>query len=187
MSEKNWSFGNWFFCLSQKEGHSKVGWIISQMFHQSDSSVQTLFNLKHKNLQLVMTSKSMQALWAGHSPWLTGRTGGWASRGWAPEAAWGHTGGETSFYLFVCAAGEGACESLATHRDARVLVEQHLQQVRRQEGRMFELLLSSDHVGVLLVRTRWGAGHVWREFTKTTITTTIKKNKSSNYMKIIVI
>lgn len=53
--------------------------------------------------------------------------------------------------------------AVATHRDARVLVEKHLQQVRRQEGRMFELLLSSDHVGVLLVRTGRGAGQVWWE------------------------
>lgn len=65
--------------------------------------------------------------------------------------------------LFVGAAGAVMRDALATHRDARLLVEQHLQQVRRQEGRMFELLLSSDHVGVLLVRTRWGAGHVWQE------------------------
>lgn len=64
------------------------------------------------------------------------------------------------FSVFPTGEVRGA---VATHRDARVLVEQHLQQVRRQEGRMFELLLSSDHVGVLLVRTGGGAGHVWWE------------------------
>lgn len=85
----------------------------------------------------------------------------WLGSGSSVGSHW-RRGEELVCYSFFFPTGE-VRGVVATHRDARVLVEKHLQQVRRQEGRMFELLLSSDHVGVLLVRTGRGAGQVWWE------------------------
>lgn len=57
--------------------------------------------------------------------------------------------------------GPGVRCPVCTYRDTRVLVEQHLQQVRGQDGGVFEFVLRFDHVPVLLVGARRRAGQVW--------------------------
>lgn len=50
-----------------------------------------------------------------------------------------------------------------THRDARVLVQDDLQQVWREDGRGLEPLFRFRDVRLLMVGSWWGAGQLCRE------------------------
>lgn len=110
-------------------------------------------------------------LWREHK-------GGSASRGWVQAAARGHT-----------AQGQGGWERERerpytpwrrtrwgygnrkdggdTDRYVRVLVENDLKEVRRENRRGFEMLLGSDDVLFLPVRTWRGAGQICKQATAT--------------------
>lgn len=116
-------------------------------------------------------------------PWWKGHTGDSAWRGSALEVVSGHTEGRFKrnvFFLFLDYFLQRVQRldlnlrrhELWTYRDARVFVEQHLEQVGRQDRRLLDLVVLLDEISVLLVGPGWGTGQVWH----TTITLVKKES-----------